>query len=201
MDERLINAPKFDSYITQNIIIMKKVFVLTIALFAIFQAGFAQAKVAYVNTQAILEKIPEYTSVQTEIDRISQKWQQELEGMYQEIESLYQDFVKNEVIWPKDLKEEKQQEIFEKERKAKEFREQKFGYSGELFQIQDAKIKPIQDRVFKAVEAVAKKKRFNFVFDKAGEVTWLYTDSRYDLSAEVEEELGLNEEKENGSNR
>lgn len=170
--------------------IMKKVLSLVLILIAATSMSLAQ-KVAYVDSEFIMSKIPEYKSAQDEIERVSQKWQQELETKYQEIERMYADYQAQEVLLPEDVKQEKQDEIFQAEREAKEYREKKFGYSGELFTLQESKVKPIQDKVFRAVENIAKQKRFDLVFDKAGEVTWLYTNSTYDLSNDVLAELGF----------
>ncbi|MEL6589769.1 MAG: OmpH family outer membrane protein, partial [Bacteroidota bacterium] len=98
-----------------------------------------------------------------------------------------------EVLLPEAVRQERQEEIFQAEREAKEYREEKFGYGGELFRLQESKVQPIQDKVFKAVETVAQRKRFDFIFDKAGEVTWLYTNATYDLTSDVMEELGITE--------
>jgi outer membrane protein len=148
----------------------------------------------YINSEEILDKIPEYQEAQQEIDEISAQWQEELEEKYQKIEQMYSEYQAQEVLLPEDVKKERQEAIFQAEREAKEYREKKFGYEGELFSLQDAKIQPIQDRLFKAVEATAKRKKINFIFDKAGEVTWLYTDASYDLKLDVFEELGIEEE-------
>lgn len=176
--------------------IMKKLLALSLILLATASVIFAQ-KVAYVDSEFIMDKIPEYKSAQEEIERVSQKWQQELESKYQEIERMYADYQAQEVLLPEDVKQEKQDEIFEAERAAKEYREKKFGYNGELFTLQESKVKPIQDKVFRAVENVSKRKRFDLVFDKAGEVTWLYTNATYDLSNDVLEELGLSQDNRN----
>jgi outer membrane protein len=169
---------------------MKKLFALAIVLGTAMSMSFAQ-RVGYVNTEDIMEKIPEYQSAQSEIERVSQKWQKELEEKYAAIEQMYNEYQAQEVLLPEDIKQEKQEDIFQAEREAKEFREKKFGYTGELFSLQESKVKPIQDRVFRAVEAVSKRKKYDFVFDKAGEVTWLYTNAVYDLSEDVLTELGL----------
>lgn len=168
---------------------MKTVFSL-ISLFALMTASVVAQKMAYVDTQYIMDKIPEYKSAQDEIERVSQQWQQELEQRYQNIEQMYADYQAQEVLLPEDVRQEKQEEIFQSEREAKEFREQKFGFEGELFKLQESKVRPIQDKVFRATETISKRKRFDLVFDKAGEVTWLYTNASYDLSNEVLEELG-----------
>lgn len=170
---------------------MKRLIVYVFILFATLPIGFAQ-KIGYVNSKDIMAKLEEYNSVQDEINRTSQKWQQELEKMYQTIEEKYRDYQANEVIMPEDVRKDKQDEIFKLERDAKEYREKKFGYTGELFQLQDTKVKPIQEKVMKAVEAVAQRKRVDFVFDKAtGDVSWLYTNAIFDLTPDVKKELGV----------
>ena len=154
--------------------------------------GFVMAqKLAYVNSTYIMEQIPEYQSAQDEIERVSQKWQKDLEERYQAIEKMYNDYTAEEVLLPEEVRQERQEEIFQAEREAKEYREQKFGYDGELFKLQESKVRPVQDRVFKAVETVAVRRRFDMVFDKSGEVTWLYTNATYDLTDDVLAELGV----------
>ena len=134
----------------------------------------------------------EYNNAQKEINSVSEKWQQELEKQYQVIEEKYRDYQANEVIMPEDVRKERQEDIFKLERDAKEYREKKFGFNGELFQLQDTKVKPIQEKVMKAVEAVAVKKRVDFVFDKAaGDVNWLYTNALFDMTEDVKKELGI----------
>lgn len=170
---------------------MKK-YLLAIIL-SVSAFGFATAqKVGYVNSKEVMSKMDDYNTAQNDINATSQKWQQELEKMYKRIDEKYKEYQANEVIMPEDVRKDKQDEIFKMERDAKEYREKKFGYNGELFQLQESKIKPIQERVMKAVEVVAGKKRVDFIFDKAaGDVTWLYTNATFDLTAEVQKELGL----------
>ena len=173
----------------QNIETMKKIFALALTSL-LFTAAWAQ-RVGFVDSEYIMGQIPEYKTVQDEIEQISQRWQQDLEKKYQDIERMYSDYQAQEVLLPEDVRQQKQNQIFEAEREAKEYREKKFGYSGELFTLQESRVKPIQDRVFRAVDRVAKAKRYDFVFDKSGEVTWLYTNPVYDLTADVLTELGI----------
>lgn len=171
---------------------MKKATLFTALLLLLAATSFAQ-KIAYVNTETILAKIPEYKAAQDEVDRISKQWEKQLEEKYKAIEQMYNDYTSQEVILPEDVRKQRQEAIFKAEREAKEFREAKFGYSGELFQLQNTKVKPIQDRVFKAVETVAKAKVYDMVYDKAGDVTWLYVNEKFNLTADVMAELGIRE--------
>ena len=172
---------------------MKKGIVFTMMLLLFTGVAMAQ-KTGYVDSNYIMEQIPEYKTAQDEIERVSERWQQELEERYKVIEQMYNDYTAEEVLLPEEVRQERQEEIFQAEREAKEFREQKFGYDGELFRLQESKVKPVQEKVFRAVETVAVRKRFDMVFDKAGEVTWLYTNATYDLTDDVLEELGINVE-------
>ncbi len=170
---------------------MQKIIISTILLCSLAITGFAQ-KVGYVNSKDVMSKMNEYNNAQKEINSVSEKWQQELEKQYQVIEEKYRDYQANEVIMPEDVRKERQEDIFKLERDAKEYREKKFGFNGELFQLQDTKVKPVQEKVMKAVEAVAVKKRVDFVFDKAaGDVNWLYTNALFDMTDDVKKELGI----------
>ncbi len=172
---------------------MKKTIALGLFVGALLLTSWGQ-KVGYVNTELIMNKMEEYKEAQKEIDRFSTEWQSKLEEMYAEVERLYTEYTAIEVLLEEDDKEAKQAEIFAKERAAKEYREDKFGYNGALFRLQEAKVRPIQDKVISAVKTVAKAKKFAMVYDKAGETTWLYTDPAYDLSDAVVDELGLKED-------
>lgn len=177
---------------------MKQIFATVALLIAGFGVADAQ-RFGYVDTDFILNQIPEYKSAQEEVERISQRWQQELENKYEAIERLYADYQAQEVLLPEDVRQRKQEDIFAAEREAKEYREKKFGYNGELFSLQEAKVRPIQDKVFRAVETIAQRKRVDVVFDKAGGLTMLYTNAQYDFSNEVLEELGYGPEEESNN--
>ena len=111
---------------------MKKLVGLLLLTFTL--AGFTQAqKVGYVDTQFILDNMEEYNAVQAEIENLSKKWQEELEEMHAGIETMYRDYQAEEVLLSDDVKKQRQEVIFEAERKAKEYKKEKFGYDGELY--------------------------------------------------------------------
>ncbi len=146
----------------------------------------------YVDTKAILEKIPEYKAAEQEIEQISQKWQKELEAMYANIEKMYQKYEAEKVLLTADVQRKREEEIINEEKKAKEFQKKKFGYEGELFKLREEKVKPIQDRLFKAIEDLAKEKRIDFMLDKSGAVTVLYFNPEYDMTQAVLKKMGIN---------
>ncbi len=146
----------------------------------------------YVDTKAILEKIPEYKAAEQEIEQISQKWQKELEAMYANIEKMYQKYEAEKVLLTADVQRKREEEIINEEKKAKEFQKKKFGYEGELFKLREEKVKPIQDKLFKAIEDLAKEKRIDFMLDKSGAVTVLYFNPEYDMTQAVLKKMGIN---------
>jgi outer membrane protein len=169
---------------------MKRLFSILVLLLALGLGGQAQ-KLGYVDTQFILSKMEEYNAAKQEIDNLSQKWQKELEGMYADIEKMYKDYQAEEVLLPDDIKKQRQEDIMAAERKAKEFKERKFGYDGELYKVQDDKIKPIQDKVYDAVEKVAVEKRLDIILDKASNSGILYSNAAFDRTDDVIIKLGI----------
>lgn len=168
---------------------MKKFIFTVIILSAVIFAVQAQ-KFAYVDTQYILENISEYRDAQDQLDKLSVDWQKEVEGKFAEVDKLYKAFQTESPLLPDDIKTKREEEIVSKEREAKELQKQRFGKNGDLFKKRQELIKPIQDKVYEAIEDLATSQGLAMVFDKAGSVTLLYTNSKYDRSDEVLSKLG-----------
>ena len=157
-----------------------------------FATSWTQAQnFAYVDTEYILNQIPEYKSAQKKIDEMAEQWQKEVDEAYTAIDKLYKAYKAEEVLLNNQQKQDRQQEIMDKEKEAKELQQKYFGFEGELFKKREQLIKPIQDRVFDAIQRVAKSQDLDFIFDKSGDVVMLFTNARYDKSDEVLEELGI----------
>ena len=162
-------------------------FILTVVLALSSQAQ----KFGYVDTELILSKMDEYKAAKQEIDNLSQKWQKELEDLYAGIEKMYKDYQAEEVLLTDDIKKLRQEDIMAAERKAKEYKEKKFGYDGELYKVQDDKIKPIQDKVYDAVEKVAQERKLDIILDKAANSGILYSNAAFDRTDDVVIKLGI----------
>jgi len=150
---------------------------------------FAQ-KFGYVDTEYILQNIPEYQDAQNEIDELSTTWQAELEEKYAEVERMYKTYQADAVLLPEDMKQQREEEIIRKEKEVKELQRQKFGTNGELFTKRQELIKPIQEKIFNAIEEIATKKNYAFVFDKASGPVIMYVNAKYDISDEVLDQIG-----------
>ena len=154
--------------------------------------NFANAqKFGYIDSDFILSKIPDYRKAQDEIDRLSASWQKEIEEMQRGIEGLYNAFEAEQVLLTEEMRNERKAEIEKKEAELKEYQRKVFGFGGLFFLKKQELIKPLQDKVFEAVEKVAKSNRLTIIFDKAGELVMIYTDPRHDYTDFVLEELGL----------
>ena len=168
---------------------MKKVLVILLVSFLGMSAVQAQ-KFAYVDSQYILDNIPEYKAAQNQLDALSKKWQEEIETKIAEVDKLYKAYQTDKVLMPEDLKQRKEEEIMQKEREVKELQKKRFGNKGDLFKKREELVKPIQDKIFNAIEAFAKERGYAIVFDKAGGLTMLYTDAKFDKSDDVLRKLG-----------
>ncbi len=169
---------------------MKKIFLTLLIPVLAVTAAFAQ-RFAYVDSEYILKHVPEYASSQKQLAAISDQWQKETDARFQEIDRMYKAYQADQVLMTADMKKRRENEIIDKEKAAKDFQRQKFGPDGELAQRSTALIKPIQDRVAKAVQAIAESENLDMIFDKNSEVIMLYANPRYDKSAAVITRLGL----------
>ncbi len=170
---------------------MKKVILVALVVLTTASVSFAQ-KMGYVDTDYILGKIPEYKAAQTEIDKTSVDWQKEIEAKYGEIDKLYKIYQAESVLLTDDMRKKRENEIINKEKEVKELQKARFGVDGELFKKRMELVKPIQDKVYSAVKQVAEKAGLAFIFDKAGQVALLYSNSKYDKSEDVITFMGYN---------
>jgi outer membrane protein len=168
---------------------MKRILLVIAVVFVAATSGSAQ-KFAYIDSEFILENIPEYADAKKEVDELSMQWQREIEAKFAEIDQLYKKFTAEAVLLPDDIKAKREQEIIEKEKAAKDLQKQRFGTDGDLFKRRQELIKPIQEKIAAALESLATTENYAVIFDKAGSVSMMYTNPRYDISEEVLDKMG-----------
>lgn len=151
--------------------------------------GFAQ-KYACVNTEYILSNIPDYERAQTQLNKQAETWQKELEAKFQEIDKLYKTYQQEAYLLPENLKRKREEELKAKEAEARELQNKYFGPGGDLDKKRAELMKPIQDRVYSAIERIANEKSYAFILDKSGSATLLYVNAKYDVSDQVLDMLG-----------
>jgi outer membrane protein len=170
---------------------MKKIILTAFVIVFSTAISFSQ-KIGYVDSDYILSKIPEYKAAQTEMDKTSVDWQKEIEAKYSEIDKLYKIYQAESVLLTDDMKKKRENEIINKEKEVKELQKSRFGVDGELFKKRMELVKPIQDKVYSAVKQVAERSGLAFIFDKAGQISMLYANNKYDKSEDVLTFMGYN---------
>ena len=168
---------------------MKKL-VLTIAVILSVTVFATAQKIAFIDTEYILENIPAYTAAQDQLDQLSSQYQKELESMHAEVEQMYKDYQAESVLLSEDMKRKREDVIISKEKDYKQLQSKYFGPNGDLYKKRQGLIKPIQDDIFTAVQEISADGGYAVIFDKAGGTTLFFTNPRYDLSDQVLEKLG-----------
>jgi outer membrane protein len=160
---------------------------LTLLLFS--SLSFAQSKIGYVDSDAIMEQLSEAQDARQQLDAFIQEWQSELKRLENEWKSKYDDYEKRKLIMSDQNRAELEGELIKLEQGIGDFREKKFGTNGELFQKQDELMKPVQNKVFTVIKEVAISEDLDFVLDRSGGVLLLYAKDKYDITSLVLEKL------------
>jgi len=169
---------------------------MRIWLFGIFFFTFglnivSAQRFGYVDTDFILNKMPDYKKAQDEINQLSEGWEKEIQDMAKKIATMYSSLQAEQVLLTDEMKKERLDAIQKREAELKEYQKKVFGFGGLFFLKKQELIKPVQDKVWDAADKVAKQNNLAIIFDKAGELVMIYTDPRYDYTDFVLEELGL----------
>lgn len=168
---------------------MKNVLIILIGL--VFGIQMNAQRFGIVDTELILAKMPDYSQAQKQLDQLSQQWQGEIESLLSEKEALEKAYNAEEVILTEEKKEEKLAVIKQKGEEALALQRKYFGPDGEIFKKRRELIRPIQDKVYNAVQEVARKKKLDVVFNKSSDLVVLYNNKKADISDDVLEKLGF----------
>ncbi len=167
----------------------KKFLVLIFILAASFTA-FSQ-KYAYIDSDYILQNMPDYIEAQAELDRLATEWQKEIEQHFSTIDSMYKKYQVEAITLPANIKQKREQAIIDAEKEAKDLQKRRFGKDGDLYKKRAELVEPVQDRLFTTVEEYAKDRGYAFVFDAAGAMTIIYADQRWDINEAIMQKLGV----------
>ena len=170
---------------------MKKNVILLALLFA--TTLMSAQKFAFVDTDYVLKKVPAYESAQDQLDQVSQRWQQEVDALMDEVKTLYKNYQNDLVFLSDEMKVKRENAIVTKEQEGKDLRKTYFGPEGELFKKRESLMKPIQDEVFNAVKEVASDGGYSVIYDKSSAMNVVYAAPALDVSEQVVEKLGYGE--------
>ena len=152
----------------------------------LFGTTFANSQsYAYIDSDYIMSKIPEYVEAKDKLDKLAERWTKEIEDRYEAIKKKKNNFEREEILLPKEEKEKRQEEIENLEQEALELQTLHFGSEGDYFQKRQELIKPIQDRIFTALKKLAKSDGYDLIFDKANQSSLIYALSDYDIRDDV----------------
>jgi outer membrane protein len=171
---------------------MKKKIVLMISCILLV-ATFANAqRYAVIDSKYILEKLPEYKESQTRLDQFSGQWQQEIEKKQADLDRMYKDYDAEQVMLSDELKKKREDELYNREKEVRDLQKRRFGFEGDLFKKRQELIKPIQDKVYVAIQKLAIERSYDFILDKSEGITVIFADPKLDRSDEVLKFLGIN---------
>lgn len=169
---------------------MKKNLLLLVFLLAGCLFSFAQ-RYAVIDSKYILEKVPEYKESQEKLNQYSAQWQQEIERKQAELDRMYKTYDAEQVMLSDELKKKREDELFNKEKEVRDMQKKRFGFEGDLFKKRQELIKPIQDRVYTAIQKLATEKSYDFILDKSEGITVIFADPKLDRSDDVLKYLGV----------
>lgn len=173
---------------------MKKTFFL-IALCLFTISGFGQ-KFGYIDSEYITSKMPAYKEAMVTMNKYSEQWVKDVKLKYEDLDKMKRSFQQEEILLTEDMKQKRLASIQSSEEAVKKLNNDIFGLNGQLFLKKKEIMKPIMDEVYNACEKVARQKKLMFIFDKAADISMIYTNPRHDYTDYVMEELGIAEKKE-----
>ena len=168
---------------------MKNLFLLLILFFFSLFITNAQ-KFAYVDTEYILAKIPEFNQAQDKLDKISEDFQKEIEERYAEVEKMYRAYQQEQVLLTDEMKIKREEAIIQRESDAKSLQQKYFGPEGKLFVKRQELIKPIQDKIYDAIQQLAIENKYQIIFDSSSDLIMLYKNNNLDKSDKILDLLG-----------
>ena len=168
---------------------MKKIIFISCFLLIAFISN-AQ-RYAVIDSKYILEKLTEYKESQIKLDQFSNQWQQEIEKKQADLDKMYKDYDAEQVMLSDELKKKREDQLFIKEKEVRDLQRKRFGFEGDLFKKRQELIKPIQDKVYNAIQKLAVQRSYDFILDKSEGITVIFADPKLDKSDDVLREMGV----------
>jgi outer membrane protein len=158
---------------------------VVVLLLSVAMCAVGQSKIGYINSESIMQTLPEAIDAQKSLDAIVAQWEAELQKMQAEWKKKFDDYDKKKLILTEQVRADQEKELREMDQAITDFRNKKFGQNGELFLKQNEVMKPIQNKIYLELEKIAKEDGYDYIFDKSGEILLLYTNDKLDLTQKV----------------
>ncbi len=169
---------------------MKKILLFVVLFLSVAFLSQAQ-RYAIVDTKYVLEKMPDYKQAQQKLDQFSVQWQKEIDDKQAALDKMYKDYDAEKVMLSDELKKKREDELFLREKEVRELQRKRFGFEGDLFKRRQELVKPVQDKVYNAIQKIAVARLYDFILDKSEGITVIFADPKLDKSEDVLKELGV----------
>src|SRR5688572_5802752 len=153
--------------------------------------GVQAQRYAIIDTKYILDKMPDYKTSQKQLDDAASNWQKEIDALQTELDKMYKDYEAEQVMLSEDLRKRREDQLFVKEKTLRDLQRKRFGFEGDLFKKRQELVKPIQDKVYNAVQKIAVQRGYDFILDKSEGITVIFADPKLEKSEDVLKELGV----------
>jgi len=170
---------------------MKKLLFVALMVLGTAVGASAQQRYAVIDTKYILERIPAYKEADAKLKLIGEQWQKEIDDLQVQLDKMYKNYESEQFMLTDALKKKREDELFEKEKQVRDLQKKRFGYEGDLFKERQRLIKPVQDKVYDAIQKIATSRSYDFVLDKSEGITIIFADPKLDKSDDVLKELGI----------
>ncbi len=165
---------------------MKKI-LLSAATMLFLTLSMNAQKIAIIDVNQVLNALPDYKKAQEDLDKIAQKWRSDIAQQQDVIKGMYSKYQAEQVLLSDDARKKREDEIMAKEKDAREVQRTKFGPEGELFKKRQELVKPIQDKVYAAIEKFANEKGYDLVLDKSSSAGLIFANATYDKTLMIVE--------------
>lgn len=170
---------------------MKKLLFVALMVLGTTMSVKAQQRYAVIDTKYILERIPAYKEADAKLKLTGEQWQKEIDDLQVQLDKMYKNYESEQFMLTDALKKKREDELFEKEKQVRDLQKKRFGYEGDLFKERQRLIKPVQDKVYDAIQKIATSRSYDFVLDKSEGITIIFADPKLDKSDDVLKELGI----------
>jgi outer membrane protein len=170
---------------------MKKLLFVALMVLGTAVGVSAQQRYAVIDTKYILERIPAYKEADAKLKLVGEQWQKEIDDLQAQLDKMYKNYESEQFMLTEALKKKREDELFEKEKQVRDLQKKRFGYEGDLFKERQRLIKPVQDKVYDAIQKIATSRSYDFVLDKSEGITIIFADPKLDKSDDVLKELGI----------
>ncbi|MBL7818487.1 MAG: OmpH family outer membrane protein [Saprospiraceae bacterium] len=164
---------------------MKKKIFFAAATMMFLSLSLSAQKIAVIDVNQVLTALPEYKKAQDELDKVAQKWRGEIAQQQDAIKGMYNKYQAEQVLLSDDARKKREDEIMAKEKDAREAQRAKFGPEGELFKKRQELVKPIQDKVYTAIEKFANEKGYDLILDKSSSAGLIFANSTYEKTQQI----------------